>query len=853
MKIIAIIQARMGSIRLPGKSILDIAGKPLLEYVLMRVSRAETLHGTILAIPSGKENDPLCSVAQLHHIPVYRGSEEDVLSRYVEAARTAEADIVVRVCADNPLVDPGEIDRLVRHHIENNADYSFNNIPNKTNNYPDGLGVEVVNAKILYEIAEKNLTSAQKEHVTQYILDNVEEYNIESPVAPEEICGPEIKLDIDTESDFVRMKQFIENLPLEKKPFWGAAEIVREYRNFFQTKIVVLVETAEDIVAYQNFAQQAKGKIIVIATTPQASWDLESKNIPFKPIDKYHNEERIYNAGIENYEPLFQFCQSIDRKITDQNGMIKKNGLCPASDNFPVIKILYDALLIRTIILYEIIDQEKPELIVTFGLNGRNDQFQNNSLLPFTDEENIYHYLLELNGWPCKTLHLERCGQKSIGQHFNNGNNSLKRRVQLKIPKRFYFFIIPGEGLIENAITLYYVIKNRINNNKTLLLIGYAYDWNYMIPILLRKGYRIWPVSHPSCEIQEDFELGPSIISDNLVTELCCWNHVNFSPIFKRIFSRYVRNSISYASILSESWERIFSKIKPVAVLTGPRLSFTPNVPLHIAQFHNVPVLSWQHGAAGPHKAPILLFEELMNSDIHLCWGTGVLEWIKNDPQNYFKTQSVAVGSYDLEKMYFARDSPPRNFNVLYVTPSYFRNNYYVSIQYQLADTSFWNSQQKIIKKLGESNKKVKIRLSPAQKNEHIHDFISSRGYSNLNTDIEGFTYIDLTKRADIIIIDWPSTTLLQAIALRKTVFVLLKHIKLTDDAVRMLKKRAYCSENIDEFVEMIGRYFNNEHLDQNPDINNTEFLEMYGVAKLDGHVANRAIEILDDLIKYNR
>jgi len=846
MKIVAIIQARMGSTRLPGKSIMEIAGKPLLEYVLMRVSRAETLHGIILAIPSGKENDPLCTIAQLQHIPVYRGSEDDVLSRYVEVAREAEADIVVRVCADNPLVDPGEIDRIVRHHIECNADYSFNNIPNKTNNYPDGFGVEVVNAKILYEIAGKNLTSAQKEHVTQYILDHVEDFKIESPVAPDEICGPEIKLDIDTESDFSRIKQFIENLPQENKPFWSSVDIVREYRNFFQTKIVVLVETAEDVVAYQNFAQQTKGIIIVIATTPQASWDLDSQNIPNKPLDKYHNAERIYNAGIENYEPLFQFCQRIDSKIADQNGIIKKNGLCPASDNFPVIKILYDALLMRTIILYEIIEQEKPELIVTFGPIESKSYLGKNSLLPFDDEDNIYHYLLGLEGWPCKTLQLQRCGRNPISHNSDNPNKSLKGRILLKIPYRFYFFIKPSDGLIKNIANFYYIIKNRLCGNKTLLLVGFMYDWNYMIPVLLQKGYRIYPVSHPSCELVETFELDYSIISDNLMTGLCCWNDINFSPIFNRIFSRIVRNSVSCANTLCESWEHIFSKSKPAAVLTSARFSFSDCVPFHVAKTHKIPVLTWQHGAVGHHKAPIIFFEELMNADIYLCWGTGALEYIKNDPQNYFKTPSISVGSYDLEKIYFERDSPREEFAVLYITTNYYGNSNYVCIPCSHTDTSLWNTQQKIIKILGESNKITVIKLHNApQSNQHIHDLIRSRGHCNFTTYVNEFTYIDLAKRSEVIIIDWPSTTLLQTIALRKTVFVLLKHIKLTDEAVRKLKKRVYCSEDIDEFVEMIRRYFSNEPLDQNPDINNTEFLEMYGTSRLDGQVANRALEIL--------
>lgn len=656
---------------------------------------------------------------------------------------------------------------------------------------------------------------------------------------------------IDTSMDHKNI-DFIEELLPEKESFRSSAEIVRRSQVFFQTRIVVLVETAEDVVAYQNFAQQTKGILIVVATTPHASWDLETKKIPYKSLDTYHKAEKIYNAGIKNYAPLFHFCQHIDRNISHQVGMNNK-GLCPASDNFPVIKILYDALLVRTIILYEIIEQEKPELIVTFGPIERKYQSEKNSLLPFEDKDNIYHYLMGLEGWPCKTLQLQRYKQKLITHKSDNKSQSMKRKILSKIPNRFFFFIIPADGLIKNFTNLYYIIKNRLCGKKTLLLIGFAYDWNYMIPVLLQKGYRIYPVLHHSCELTESFDLDQSIIPDDLMTGLCCWNNINFSPIFNRIFFRIVQNSVSCSKTLCESWEQVISKSKPVAVLTSAHFSFSDCVPFHVAKAHKIPVLTWQHGAAGPHTAPIIFFEELMNTDIHLCWGTNVLNWIKTDPQNYFKTLSIAVGSYDLEKMYFTRDSPPQIFDALYVTSTYYGNSNYVSIQYYRTDTSLWDSQQKIIEILGDSNKKVKIRLSPVHPNEHIHDFIKSKGYGNLNIEMKGFPYVDLAKRSEVIIIDWPSTTLLQAIALRKTVFVLLKHMKLTDEAARLLKKRTYCSDNIEEFIEMIRRYFNNELIDQNPDINNTEYLEMYGTSTLDGHVANRALEILNNVIELDQ
>jgi len=840
----------MGSTRLPGKSMKEIAGKPLLSYVLKRVSKAQSLHDIILATSSRSENDPLCTLAKTQSVKIYRGSEEDVLSRFIDVAHAFEADIVVRVCADNPLVDPEEIDRIVKHHVTYNADYSFNNIPNETNGYPDGLGVEVINAKILFEIGKKDLSPEQKEHVTQYIIDNPTDFKIESPKAPENIKGTDIKLDIDTESDFTRMKQFIESLPSDNFPFWSSLEIVKAYRFFFQKKIVALVETSEDVEAVQKFETHIQNRITIVATTPHICWLLDSKKIAFKPLDLYFDKEFIYDEGIKNYQRLFQFCKSIDTQIAKENELVKNFTLGPASDNFPVIKIIYDQLLIKTIILYNILNNEKPDLIVSFGLNEEIFQV-NNNIVPFEDDDNIFSLLLNLKGWPCKTLRLPRCKPKPISDKLDETKKNLKDKTLMKISFRHLFFISPRNGLIQSLSNLFYVIKNRIARGKIVLLVGFAYDWDSLIPILLRKGYRIFAVSSPLIDYTCSQEWDTRNLPDYLFSDLCCWNNMDFSTIFRKYISHSIQKSVWTAKLLCKDWDDIFKTFKPSVVLPGPRMTFSDNLPLKIARFYHIPVISWQHGSHGFIITPIIFFHELMNTDVHLSWGKGVTQWIETDPQNFFETPSVTVGSIELERLFFSNNDDGTLFNVLYATTAYYGNSLYVTIRYPLADTALWQTQQKIIHFLGKINKKTAVRLHPAPRNnQHICEMIASFNYNNLTLKVNHFSFVDLVKRSDVVILDWPSTTLLQAIALRKTVFVLLKHIQLTDDAIILLKKRVYCCEDIDEFTEMIRCYLNNETLDQKPDINNTEFLERFGITQLDGHVAERAIGVLENIIK---
>lgn len=144
-KVVAIIQARMGSKRKPGKSMADLAGKPLLYRFIERVVRAKTLDEIVLATTRKKEDDVLVGISKELNISFFRGSENDLIDRYYQAAKQFKADIVVRLCADNPVIEPGEIDRIVEYHLQSDNDFSSNTHNIDNNGYPDGLGAEVYN------------------------------------------------------------------------------------------------------------------------------------------------------------------------------------------------------------------------------------------------------------------------------------------------------------------------------------------------------------------------------------------------------------------------------------------------------------------------------------------------------------------------------------------------------------------------------------------------------------------------------------------------------------------------------------------------------------------------------------
>ena len=233
---IVIVQARMGSSRLPGKMMMQLGGHPLLFWVLHRVKKATLIKSIILATTLNKLDDPLVDLAQQLGVHVFRGSEEDVLDRFISAAKSTGAEKVIRICGDNPLVAPEEIDRLVKTYSEilkkgAHLDklYAFNFGPKMNNRYPDGLGGEMFSFKLLQRLDSLVTSSSEREHISSYIWSYPKKFSIHSVKTPKEIAFPDVKLDIDTREDKEKLDVLCGFLNLDS----SAKEVVAAYRKLF--------------------------------------------------------------------------------------------------------------------------------------------------------------------------------------------------------------------------------------------------------------------------------------------------------------------------------------------------------------------------------------------------------------------------------------------------------------------------------------------------------------------------------------------------------------------------------------------------------------------------------------------
>ncbi len=174
--ITAIIQARMGATRLPGKVLKTLNNKSLLEFQLERIKLSERIQEIIVATTNESADDEIASLCNRRGIKVFRGSQNDVLSRYYHCAKENNASTIVRLTADCPLIDPKVIDAVIDLYFSKKVDYAANTVPPETSYWPDGSDVEVFSFQALKKANEETTDISFREHVTFYFWKDTNKF-----------------------------------------------------------------------------------------------------------------------------------------------------------------------------------------------------------------------------------------------------------------------------------------------------------------------------------------------------------------------------------------------------------------------------------------------------------------------------------------------------------------------------------------------------------------------------------------------------------------------------------------------------------------------------------------------------
>lgn len=219
-KIVVTIEARMTSSRLPGKVLLPLAGKPALERLVERIRRSRYVDDIVVATTINNEDQPIIDLCDKMGCAYFRGSEEDVLSRVLGAAKSVSGDIIVEITGDCPLLDHRHIDRTIEFFYSGEYDYA------NMKNFPNGFGVQVFPTEVLDRVDKLTDDPIDRVHVSYYIYAHPETFRLFHWYAKGDMNWPEGRVTLDEQSDYELLNAIVEELYPKDEDF-SAEDVVR--------------------------------------------------------------------------------------------------------------------------------------------------------------------------------------------------------------------------------------------------------------------------------------------------------------------------------------------------------------------------------------------------------------------------------------------------------------------------------------------------------------------------------------------------------------------------------------------------------------------------------------------------
>lgn len=245
-KVVIILQARIGSKRLPGKVLKKVLEKPLLWHTIERLKSCKNSDKLIIATSNKEQDNPINDIANDCNISCFRGSENNVLDRFYQAAKSVDADIIVRITADCPLIDPELIDKMIAYFKANEFDFVGTGVPPS---YPDGLDTDVFSFSALEKAWKEAILSLEREHVGPYILNNPDKFKICFFKNTENLSF--MRWTLDEEADFKFIDEVYKRLYNKSNKIFKTQEIIDLLKK--HPDLAKINNSVKNVVVYPDF------------------------------------------------------------------------------------------------------------------------------------------------------------------------------------------------------------------------------------------------------------------------------------------------------------------------------------------------------------------------------------------------------------------------------------------------------------------------------------------------------------------------------------------------------------------------------------------------------------------------
>jgi len=614
-------------------------------------------------------------------------------------------------------------------------------------------------------------------------------------------------------------------------------------------RTAILLEHEEQVKDCLKRFKRIKGQKLILAVSPFAVYELDRLGLSYKVPEDYYSPKELYKLGLDNYKKVEAICEAIDREIQHAYPAIAELGIKPAFFSFRHLKNIYDAATIRLFQLSKLIRAEKPDALYHYG--GKHYPFGvpgSSPYLFFDNRESIYANILACKGWDVSITRLPH-----IKQQWGNAPKEKAgvARWQYKYPELLDLILVAKRQGRQEALKIMRMSSPK--NLKTIFL-GAGYDWEDcrkelhsvgIDPVFIRilDNWEHWLRGSKEIDAGALHNAWRRLRSDDKFRKFFYWNGVNFfSTLEERI--RFLVERLTPACLVAyRETTDLLQKKGAKALLFSAFFSCTGHSAAKAARDHGVPVVAWQEGSYGYFDHLMMPYNDLINSDVYFTYGFGVVDKYANAAKRY-GAHLVSVGSPSLEALFRNRPSTkvkkivkldPDKKVVVYATTNFYQNTLYVITFPPFSDNSFWRTQREILNVLGKNDRYtsiVKIHPSQAYREPPMRAYAEEKKLKNCQFIRDECTFAELLPIADLFVIDYPTTTLLEALTTTKPVFVYTGHLRVDIRARKLLERRAFCYPDLKSFTGALENYLSGREIGRKVDLNDKKFLMAYGIGQ---------------------
>jgi len=399
-----------------------------------------------------------------------------------------------------------------------------------------------------------------------------------------------------------------------------------------------------------------------------------------------------------------------------------------------------------------------------------------------------------------------------------------------------------------------------------LLFLG-GYNWNEVR--LNKEGISpIFKIGEELADRKDSFltetdstitgELCQYISNSKKLRELFKFNDIDFFPVVEKRFEFLIEKLIQVCLQTYKNTDNLIKKQRIRVVLGSSFSSCISQTVSQAAKNLDVPVILWQHGAYGYFDSPIQIYNDIIPADILFSFGEGIVDKYR-DVAKKLNKKIIPIGSSALDYLYRKKDEnredvgkslelDPQKKNILYAMANFYQNYFYVWNSRPFSDNLLWLTQQKIIEKISNfDNYNFIIKLHPNLlcRDQPVRAYVEDRKYKNFFFVKNEYNFTDLLALADAIVIDFPTTSLLQSLTTNKPIFAYFGHLNIDDDARKLLDRRICCSNVLADFLNILNDSFSTGFTNIDKNLDDEEFLKKYGVYQQDGQSLKRAAQTI--------